>query len=69
MRFVKTEDKQFVRDQLNSAVLNIDSAAYRQFQQERDRALEMQRMSGEVQLLKNELGDIKQLLQHLVNGK
>lgn len=69
MKLVKTDDKQFARDPRSSAVLNIDNAAYQHFQQERDRALQMQRVSVEVGQLREELNDIKQLLVQLVNGK
>lgn len=69
MQLVKTDDKQFARDPSTHAVLNIDNAAYRHFQEERKRALEVQRVSKEVNELRSEIGEIKQLLQQLVNGK
>lgn len=69
MKLVKTDDKQFARDPRSSAVLNIDNAAYQHFQQERERVLQMQRVSAEVGELREELNDIKQLLVQLVNGK
>lgn len=69
MKLVQTDDKQFARDPRSSAVLNIDNAAYQHFQQERERVLQMQRVSAEVGELREELNDIKQLLVQLVNGK
>lgn len=69
MKLVKTDDAQFARDMTTSAVLNIDTAAYRHFQQEREQALRVQQVTREVGELRNELGEIKQLLAKLVNGR
>lgn len=68
-RFVATEDKRFVKDLHTNAFLNIDTAEYNVFKQERERAMRQQQLEKQVVTLQQDLTDIKQLLQQLINGR
>lgn len=68
-KFVKTEDPFFVRDPSSTALLNIDNIGYKQYLEERERIKQVQLLAQDVSNLKSDIGDIKQLLQQIVNGK
>ena len=59
----------FVRQHDSKAVINIDTDEYNRYKAERERILQINQVSREVQLLQKDMGDIKMLLQQLVNGK
>ena len=59
----------FVRQQDSKAVINIDTDEYNRYKAERERILQINQVSQEVQLLQKDMSDIKMLLQQLVNGK
>lgn len=67
--WVKTEDPSFVREPNTNAVINIDTNGYRRFKEERERVIKMQQLAQDVTSLQNDIGDIKQMLQQLINGK
>lgn len=67
--WVKTEDPSFVRESSTNAVINIDTTGYRRFKEERERVIKMQQLAHDVVGLQNDIGDIKQMLQQLINGK
>jgi hypothetical protein len=67
--WVKTEDPNFVREPNTNAVINIDTNGYRRFKEERERVIKMQQLAQDVTSLQNDIGDIKQMLQQLINGK
>ena len=66
---VRTEDRNFVKDMRSGAVLNIDTEGYQAFKRERSRLLRQQELEEQVSSLQQDIGDIKQLLQQLINGK
>lgn len=68
-RFAKTEDPAFIKDRVTGAVINRDVKSFNKFKEERNRILEQQRLANEVNQLKSDVTEIKQLLLQLVNGK
>lgn len=69
IRFAKTEDPSFIKDRVTGAVINRDVKSFNKFKEERNRILEQQRLANEVNQLKSDVTEIKQLLLQLVNGK
>ena len=69
MEFEKTDDDRFVRDKRSTAILNKDKNGYQQFLIERERAYTQQQLAKEVDHLRSEFSEIKQLLQQLINGR
>ena len=67
-QFLNTSDVKYVRDRGSKAVLNNDSAGYKQFLRERESELRMKKMTEEFRSLQGEVTEIKTLLQQLVNG-
>jgi len=67
--YIKTDDPRFVKDSHTSAIINIDRNGYNRFKLERDKAMQMQNLSHQVDSLQTEMQDIKRLLQQLLNGK
>ena len=59
----------FVRQPDSKAVINIDTDEYNRYKAEREKILQLNQVSQEVQQLQKDMGDIKMLLQQLVNGK
>lgn len=68
-KLVKTEFHGLSRCSSSSALINTDSNSFRVFKEQREKLIEQQKLKSEVEQLRNELGDIKALLQQLVNGK
>lgn len=66
---VPTEDKRYVKDLRSGALLNIDTTGYESYKQERQRLLRQQLLEDQVKSLQQDMGDIKHLLQQLLNGK
>lgn len=68
MKLEKTDDERFVRDMHSTAVLNKDRDAYKRFLLERQQHLQQQQIAADVENLRGELSEIKQLLKQLLNG-
>jgi len=68
MKLEKTDDERFVRDMHSTAVLNKDRDAYNRFLLERQQHLQQQQIAADVENLRGELSEIKQLLKQLLNG-
>ena len=64
-----SKNGKFVRQADSKAVINIDTDEYNRFKAERERILQINQVSHEVHQLQKDMGDIKMLLQQLVNGK
>jgi len=64
-----SKNSKFVRQPDGKAVINIDTDEYNRFKAERERILQINQVSHEVHQLQKDMGDIKMLLQQLVNGK
>lgn len=69
MKLEKTDDVRFVRDMHSTAVLNNDRNGYQQFLLERQQLIQQQQLVADVDGLRGELSDIKQLLQQLITGR
>ena len=66
-RFVPVENnKDLVRDMETNAILNINQTAFEAYKKQRDRARDIDRVVSEHENIKNELSDIKSLLQKLL---
>jgi len=61
-RFVKTDNPSYVRDLTSTAVINTDSESFETYKQAREEKLKIKQLSNDVQNMKDELGEIKQLL-------
>ena len=68
-RLLPTDDKSFVKDSYSTACLNIDTAGYKAYKQERERILRQNQLEHQVTNLQQDMGEIKQLLQQLLNGR
>lgn len=69
MRYIKTEDPNLVRDMTSGAIINIDDGYYKQIVAQRAQNKQMQQQCEEMQSLKNELSEIKLMLQQFLNGR
>ncbi len=69
MDLEKKEQAGLFRQPGSSAVLNIDTASFNRYKEERSRIFKLDALANEVQSLQKDMGDIKMLLQQLVNGK
>jgi hypothetical protein len=63
------EHSEYARHATSSAILNIDAASFNRYKDERAKILKMDQLAREVNTLQKDMGDIKMLLQQLVNGK
>ena len=66
---VKTNDPLLVRDKDTNAIINIDNIGFETYMKERERILRLDAVSVEVTSLKQDMTQIKQMLQQLLNGK
>jgi len=68
---IETEDQRFLRDPSSMALINNDVAAYQQYKERRKQNSRVDNLCGEIDNLKNDIGEIKQMLQNLgkVNGQ
>lgn len=68
-RYIKTEHGNIVRDTDSTALLNNDVVAFHAYKEQRAKALQVDRVAQEVDSLKSELKDIKELLMQVVGGR
>jgi len=66
-RYVKTDAENFIRDRKNAAVLNTDLDSLAAYKKERERILRADSIVEDVNSLKKEFSEIKDLLIQLVN--
>jgi hypothetical protein len=66
-RYVKTDAENFIRDRKNAAVLNTDLDSLAAYKKERERILRADSIVEDVNSLKKEFSEIKDLLLQLVN--
>lgn len=66
-RYVKTDAEYFIRDTKNAAVLNTDQDSLLAYKKERERILRADSIVEDVNSLKKEFSEIKDLLLQLVN--
>lgn len=66
-RYIPVENnKDLVRDIETKAILNINNEALEAYKKNRDRARDVDRVINEHEQIKNELNEIKNLLQKLI---
>lgn len=63
---IKTEDSSFVRDPSSNALINSNVDAYKLYIQQRRQQKDRSDLQGQIDNLKNDLGDIKQMLSVLI---
>lgn len=68
-RFISTNVAGFVKDPISQAVINTDDAEYIRVMTERERAKKLAALSYDVDNIKSEMTEIKQLLLQIVNGR
>jgi hypothetical protein len=68
--FAKVQDSPgFVRDMSNKALLNADSSAILSYKKQRERRNDINEAMADINMLKNEMSDIKGLLMQLLQNK
>jgi hypothetical protein len=68
--FAKVKDSPgFVRDMSNKALLNSDSSAILSYKKQRERRNDINEAMADINMLKNEMSDIKGLLMQLLQNK
>ena len=65
---IQTNDANFMRDPTNNAVINTNVTAYTLYKQQRDSVRTIDSMGQEMDHLKSELSEIKQLLGQLIKN-
>lgn len=63
---IKTEDSSFVRDPSTNALINNNADAYKLYIQQRKQQKDKSDLQGQIDNLKSDLGDIKQMLSVLI---
>ena len=63
---IKTEDNNFVRDPSTNALINNNADAYKLYIQQRRQQKDKSDLQGQIDNLKSDLGDIKQMLSVLI---
>lgn len=63
---IKTEDISFVRDVGSNALINSNIDAYKLYQQQRRQQKDRSNLQEQIDVLKNDLGDIKKMLSVLI---
>jgi hypothetical protein len=63
---IKTEDASFVRDPSSNALINSNVDAYKMYIQQRKQQKDKSDLQGQIDNLKSDLGDIKQMLSVLI---
>lgn len=69
MSFVKTEKAGLVRDMSTKAIINTNVAEYNYVLEKRKQSRQIQTVQQQIDSLKTEFSDLKQLILQLVNGK
>ena len=63
---IKTEKEDFLRDHINSALINTNVSAYKQYVQQRESQKKVVGIEQEVDTLKRDVSDIKEMLMILI---
>ena len=63
---IKTEKEDFLRDHINSALINTNVSAYNQYVQQRESQKKVVGIEQEVDTLKRDVSDIKEMLMILI---
>ena len=62
---VQTEKTEYARDRATMAVINTDAAAFLAYKAARKKGSAVEELSAEVQIVKNDMEEIKQMLTQL----
>jgi hypothetical protein len=63
---IKTEKEDFLRDNTNNALINTNVTAYQQYRNQRESQKKVMNIEGEVDSLKKDVTDIKEMLMILI---
>lgn len=63
---VKTDYDDFYRDTQTNAIINTNVEKIRQYKQQRESLMKMQNLVSDVEMLKQDMSEIKSMLQLLV---
>jgi hypothetical protein len=63
---IKTDSENFMRDQRNSALLNTDVNAFKLYRQQRESQTAVSTVQEQVDGLKQDVSDIKEMLKILI---
>ena len=63
---IKTEKEDFLRDHINNALINTNVNAYKQYVQQRESQKKVVGIEQEVDALKNDVNEIKEMLMILI---
>jgi predicted RNase H-like nuclease (RuvC/YqgF family) len=65
---VQTTDANFARDTENHAVINTNTTAYMLYKQQRDKSRTIDCLTAEVDSLKSDINEMKQLIERLIKN-
>jgi hypothetical protein len=69
MEYTKVADHDYlVRDNSTGAVINIDKSSFENIKKSRDGVFNIKKLQNDVEILKNELSEIKTLLRELISN-
>lgn len=69
MQLIRTDTPGFVKDSLSGALINIDDVQYNMFKQTRQKALDAMTLTAELESVKNEMSEIKNLLAEVLRER
>lgn len=69
MIMVKTNDPDFIKDEVSGAVLNTNISAYKAYKQQRNNISEVTSLNSKINKLEDELRELKTLLKDIVRDK
>lgn len=65
---VQTTDANFARDMETHAVINTNTTAYMLYKQQRDKSRTIDSLTAEVDSLKSDISEMKQLIERLIKN-
>lgn len=69
MKLVKTQHADFSRDESTFALINTNVTAYKQYKMQRMQRAKLLNQNKEIDVLKNELNELKSIIKQLVKEK
>lgn len=68
--YIKVKDHQnLVRDSESNAIINVDTDGYYKYREERERILKIKHIANQNESLKNELNELRALVNSLMDKK
>ena len=68
MKLKVKENERFVRDSANFAILNTDRAALKQHEQKMENIRKMKERDDEINMIKQDISEIKDMLRQLIKS-